>query len=629
MIKKKGGLSFKPKAPVRRAAGASLSRTTSARPSIEPSVETPPVTQPAESSPSPDTVPSPAVIEQTPEQQIEDTVTPQISLEVGPSLSVQDTHATTRSTISTDDPPTTTATALLVENVEGQYSSTRRPEQPETTIPTLSDEAPQVLHHGRNSEDLPEIEPRMYLDDTFASTDVVDSLYPPIPDSENTAVATTFGLAVVGVGQSNHRTPIAPGADLSALGAGQSNHGTQIIPVAPLNPDGTSGVPISHGGKPEKQPPKRRKRRIEDKESDIRATIEVQIQRPIRQPLKEPRPQRNSNDPPRKRKKRAETPEDAEEQVVDQSTLKMSDLCKDLGIGKRFSKAAEIKKRENEKRVKRKLAKLHPELYQHQDSTPAPEPETSAPSGPQMRIVDGQIVIDDASLVVDRHREAAAAAPEMEIVVEDEFSRVVTSGTHMKRETNLYWSTLETEKFYDGLRMFGTDFEMISKMFPGRTRRQVKLKFNKDEREYPKRINSALLGERVAINLEEYQSHTGLEYEEVSAIQEEQDAIEEEHEAERRRVEEAAAEATRQKKADIQSQASLPTRSAGSNTAPGTDSAKENEPEGGGMHAEGGRVAPSKGKKKGPAKRKKRNLHSTRGGGEEVEVLGTIDSVQP
>lgn len=322
----------------------------------------------------------------------------------------------------------------------------------------------------------------------------------------------------------------------------------------------------------------------------------------------------------------------------------MAELTKDLRIGKRFSRHAEIKKREREKKLKAKLTRDHPEFVRGQtnvdealsQSARLEEAPPEVSTGPQMRIVNGQIVIDDASLVVDRHARAAAAATEVEEVEEDDFTRITTSGTHMKREMNIYWDIESTEKFYSGIRMFGTDFEMISKMFPDRNRRQIKLKFNKEEREFPRKISNALIGEAVKMDLEEYKSHTGLEYEATDDIEAEHAQLEAEHKAEQLRLQAEAEETTRQKRAEIQAGANSrgpsAANAAGTEHAPepppGTDSAKENEPVAS-VPVEGGKAsAASKPRKKSATKKKRKNVHSNRGGGEEVEVLGTIDDLQ-
>lgn len=54
------------------------------------------------------------------------------------------------------------------------------------------------------------------------------------------------------------------------------------------------------------------------------------------------------------------------------------------------------------------------------------------------------------------------------------------------------WSTAETDLFYEGLSQFGTDFELIAGMFSYRDRRQVKKKWDREEKKCPERIDEAL-----------------------------------------------------------------------------------------------------------------------------------------
>ena len=56
------------------------------------------------------------------------------------------------------------------------------------------------------------------------------------------------------------------------------------------------------------------------------------------------------------------------------------------------------------------------------------------------------------------------------------------------------WGEEETDRFYEALSMFGTDFFIISTLFPGKTRKMIKAKFVREERLDPPRINDALLG---------------------------------------------------------------------------------------------------------------------------------------
>ncbi|XP_040364779.1 uncharacterized protein LOC112172579 isoform X2 [Rosa chinensis] len=61
----------------------------------------------------------------------------------------------------------------------------------------------------------------------------------------------------------------------------------------------------------------------------------------------------------------------------------------------------------------------------------------------------------------------------------------------MNKERPSKWNEQDTELFYEGIEQFGSDFGMIAQLFPGRTRNQIKLKFKKEDRQNPIRMNEA------------------------------------------------------------------------------------------------------------------------------------------
>ncbi|TAQ85900.1 hypothetical protein B7494_g5800 [Chlorociboria aeruginascens] len=407
----------------------------------------------------------------------------------------------------------------------------------------------------------------------------------------------------------------------------------EVVPIADPDFDGPPGIAddapepvLTRAKKKRVSKPSKRKKKVQPAEgSDIRPTLEISINGPHRASRRRVRKKQDD-----KKKRRAKTPDGAEDDVIDHSTVTMAELCQDLRIGKKFSKHDEIKKRDVERRVKSKIARIHPELISLVEGgdglaqTEREEGENAqlAPvSGPVMRVIDGQIVLDDNSLQLDRHKRAQAEGGDLEEVEENEFTRITTSGTYMKRERNQVWDEAATELFYKGLREFGTDFEMIANMFPYRSRRQIKLKFNREERIDPDAVTRALTGVKDEIDMEEYITITGMVYEEVDDIKAEQQKLEDEYAAQQTRHANQAAEFEKRKREGIQS-----TNAAHRNTAkrilnstdnPGNgESSKENEPE--------GSVSKGKSKSRAAAKRKK-NMHSTRGGGEEVEILGSIE----
>ncbi|KOS17156.1 Transcription factor TFIIIB component B'' [Escovopsis weberi] len=287
------------------------------------------------------------------------------------------------------------------------------------------------------------------------------------------------------------------------------------------------------------------------------------------------------------RRARSLTPEDAETQTVDLQKLRMTDLTKDLHIGKKFSRHDELRDRERAARLRAKLkgGSASRDASETPDdpaaagaasassssgpqtklgsSTPTPaDTSTSTPpggagagAGPQFRIVDGQIIVDQSSLVMDRHARANAARGAMETVEENDFTRLITSNSFMTtsklRGPNI-WTDEETELFYRGLRMFGTEFEMISRMFPNKQRRHVKLKYNREERHCPERITATICGVKTdKIDIDEYKLFTGMEFETVESIEAEHRRIQEGFEAEQQRAADEQAEIMRRKREEL------------------------------------------------------------------------------
>lgn len=399
--------------------------------------------------------------------------------------------------------------------------------------------------------------------------------------------------------------------------------------------------------------PTKRKKVTTNRSEDVRSSVggeeevegEDDDEDETSQPKKSaPQRRRKPRDPnaPKKNKRRASTPEDAEEQVVDPANTKMADLTKDLRIGKKFAMRDAILQRELEKKEKARVAKekgkdkeltdaevtdAEGERGQTAANTESENGDQALPeaaannvvnatvpvsfsSAPITRVVNGRLVLDEASTQVDRQRQAAEDAAAMEVVEQDDFTRIVTAGTNMKREKSVRWGHFETEKFYEGLTMFGTDFEMIAKTFGNkRTRRQVKLKFNKEERENPDRVKRCMTGKKQeAMDLNKVKGSSKLE--DTDVIMAEIALKEKGFDDEEKRRAAADAEVDRLKRAAI--------RAGG--VAAGGESLKENET---GTSGNGSAAHASKPKKKAPAKKNKRAMNQHMGG-EEAEIVGTI-----
>lgn len=221
------------------------------------------------------------------------------------------------------------------------------------------------------------------------------------------------------------------------------------------------------------------------------------------------------------KRKRMESPPDGEHQMIEASIMKMKDLCQDPLIGKKSKRFVELANMDwtevvrdqrdalAEKEASRgttdeSLKESSVERLAIIGQRPTRESDliilfavhkidiTSSIDTPQFRIVDGQVVLDEQSLRVSRREREPLNEEYMDIIIEDQNNRLVNSSTYSKREVSEKWESTATALFYEALSMFGTDFECISKMFPGRSRRQIKNKFNLEERKYPQKITLAL-----------------------------------------------------------------------------------------------------------------------------------------
>ena len=263
------------------------------------------------------------------------------------------------------------------------------------------------------------------------------------------------------------------------------------------------------------------------------------------------------------RRKRSPTPEEAANETITPTEIKMAELCKDLRKGKKSKLDRDIQAMEEAEATKKKQDEL-----QDQATTAAPEapnPNPPEPVGqrqerqkrekkpqqaaPELLIVDGQITFDQSTLQIDRHANAAIERnrEQLESVEENVLSRRVNQNNYMKIDRCGSWNEMLTDQFYDALRMFGTDFEMISKLFPGRTRRSIKLKFCKEEKnDYP-RIKEALMGERIPVDIDEFSKITNTVFDDPKELEREMEEDRQALELDMAKEKEAMEEAVRKR----------------------------------------------------------------------------------
>ena len=274
----------------------------------------------------------------------------------------------------------------------------------------------------------------------------------------------------------------------------------------------------------------------------------------------------SSKDPAKQgpKRKRAATPDGADTMIISTSEVRMADLCRDGRTGRKSEREKELVEYERAEFVRKKQRQLQEIMGQAEpegQGSPAEsadarlarlererQEESVAQNVPNTIIVDGQIRIDEDSLQIDRHAAAAIerAAEQLEAVDESDLTRKVNSGSWMKRDRSGGWNALLTERFYDGLRMFGTDFEMISKMFPGRTRHKIKLKFVKEEKVNYEKIRATLLGQPIPVDLPEFEKMAGTEFDDPQELErdmeEDRKRLEEETAAEKQALNDAIRE---------------------------------------------------------------------------------------
>ena len=103
-------------------------------------------------------------------------------------------------------------------------------------------------------------------------------------------------------------------------------------------------------------------------------------------------------------------------------------------------------------------------------------PEES--DGPQVEIIDNVIVVKQASLLVKSS------------ILPPPIARISRRNRNTVRSA--HWTSDEIVHFFACLRQVGTDFSMMAPLFPTRTRRELKQRFKREEKEHPSIVNMAL-----------------------------------------------------------------------------------------------------------------------------------------
>ncbi|XP_048359093.1 transcription factor TFIIIB component B'' homolog isoform X3 [Sphaerodactylus townsendi] len=115
---------------------------------------------------------------------------------------------------------------------------------------------------------------------------------------------------------------------------------------------------------------------------------------------------------------------------------------------------------------------------------------------PRVKVAeDGSIILDEESLTVEVLRTKGQCVVEQNDPIFERGS-TTTYSSFRKSYYTKPWSEKETEMFFVAISMVGTDFSMISQLFPHRARTEIKNKFKREEKANGWRIDKAFKEKR-------------------------------------------------------------------------------------------------------------------------------------
>ncbi|KAJ3813783.1 hypothetical protein F5876DRAFT_62867 [Lentinula aff. lateritia] len=254
---------------------------------------------------------------------------------------------------------------------------------------------------------------------------------------------------------------------------------------------------------------------------------------------------------------------------IDPTVVTMALLCSDTGHGRVSSKAQEVlnnhvtwKASNRERRVRMKIMMERKKYGQPEDEDTPPEAPTTSDPAPvvpaaesshsrqpspfldnaastsspavavnldpdsfdytqklavsrfnvQVRIgPNGETIIDEESLVVDRAGDTEDDTSGYTHVIESDRSQFTNSSTYGTKLRGTRWSAEETELFYEALSQYGENYELISYVMPGRDRKSCKNKFKAEDKKNSARINHCL-NNSIPVDIETLSRMTGRDF---------------------------------------------------------------------------------------------------------------------
>ncbi|KAE8841975.1 hypothetical protein PTNB73_00029 [Pyrenophora teres f. teres] len=216
----------------------------------------------------------------------------------------------------------------------------------------------------------------------------------------------------------------------------------------------------------------------------------------------------------RGRPPREATPSDAEDQTIDPDVTYMDSLAaRNVRWGKLSAREKEMRTIDWEAVKQRRREEDSREIASKAEQEKADRElaERGAELAAQSEVerfrlnADGNMELVPEAGIIDREGDADREIDQMVITEDQDITARLTTRSFMKNNKRFpnefllpgqgrRWNMELTELFYQGLRSFGTDFQMISQMFPGFTRRSIKTKFTREERDNPEGVKEALQG---------------------------------------------------------------------------------------------------------------------------------------
>lgn len=266
-----------------------------------------------------------------------------------------------------------------------------------------------------------------------------------------------------------------------------------------------------------------------------------------------------------RRGKKASTIEEPHKKVINIEKFTMGHLCKEIPIGqtneeyekyelarrdRKHKREAMLREKKRAKIEGRPLTSIEGYLEERSYLTDGMKvqkdkwnehwkknSEGGVRAQPQVKLnAKGDFIIDPDSVQVDRHQRDAQPTKERKVEEEDKYSTSVNSATFSTREKPERWDQDETSAFYKAISQWGTDFNMITQLFPGRSRRQIKAKFKLEERRNPGKIHLAIL-RKLPVDIDSYSEQTGAEIYTPDDINKELEKVRRQHEEHLKEVE--------------------------------------------------------------------------------------------